>query len=122
MDEPIKIIWKAKNNNKRKQYYIYIFVGAVSTNIDNILENINKLNPVSYLRLEQNITHKKSYGFIAQEIYDIFPDIVNEPKNGDELYSINYTSIIPLLTKSIQELTKKIDLQQEEINYLKQKL
>jgi hypothetical protein len=91
-------------------------------NIDNILENINKLNPVSYLRLEQNITHKKSYGFIAQEIYDIFPDIVNEPKNGDELYSINYTSIIPLLTKSIQELTKKIDLQQEEINYLKQKL
>jgi hypothetical protein len=91
-------------------------------NLDNVLENINKLNPVSYLRLEQSIADKKSYGFIAQEISNIFPNIVNEPKNGDELYSINYTSIIPLLTKSIQELTKKIESQQEEINYLKQKL
>ena len=90
--------------------------------IDSVLENINKLNPISYLTLDQNNTDKKSYGFIAQEINELFPDIVNEPKNINELYAINYTSIIPLLTKSIQELTKKIEMQQQEINYLKQKL
>jgi hypothetical protein len=90
--------------------------------IDSVLENINKLNPISYLTLDQNNTDKKSYGFIAQELNELFPDIVNEPKNINELYAINYTSIIPLLTKSIQELTKKIELQQQEINYLKQKL
>jgi hypothetical protein len=90
--------------------------------IDSVLENINKLNPISYLTLDQNNTDKKSYGFIAQEIQELFPDIVNEPKDINELYGINYTSIIPLLTKSIQELTKKIEMQQQEINYLKQKL
>ena len=90
--------------------------------IDSVLENINKLNPISYLTLDQNNTDKKSYGFIAQELNELFPDIVNEPKNINELYAINYTSIIPLLTKSIQELTKKIEMQQQEINYLKQKL
>jgi hypothetical protein len=94
-------------------------------NIENIggtLDDINKLNPVSYLLLNQESNDKKSYGFIAQELKDIFPDVVIEPKNDNELYSINYASIIPLLTKSIQELTKKIELQQDEINYLKQKL
>ena len=90
--------------------------------IDSVLENINRLNPITYLTLDDDIADKKSYGFVAQEIKEIFPDIVNEPKNINELYSINYTSIIPLLTKSIQELSKKIEMLQHEINYLKQKL
>jgi hypothetical protein len=91
-------------------------------NIGDVLENINKLNPVSYLLLNQESADKKSFGFIAQELNEIFPEVVVEPNNEHELYGINYTSIIPLLTKSIQELTKKIELQQNEINYLKQKL
>ena len=91
-------------------------------NIGDALEDINKLNPVSYLLLNQESADKKSYGFIAQELKEIFPEVVVEPSNDNELYGINYTSIIPLLTKSIQELTKKIELQQNEINYLKQKL
>jgi hypothetical protein len=91
-------------------------------NIENALDDINKLNPVSYLLLNQESSDKKSYGFIAQELKNIFPEVVVDPNTDNELYSINYTSIIPLLTKSIQELTKKIELQQNEINYLKQKL
>ena len=91
-------------------------------NIGDALDDINKLNPVSYLLLNQESADKKSYGFIAQELKEIFPEVVVEPENDNELYGINYTSIIPLLTKSIQELTKKIELQQNEINYLKQKL
>jgi uncharacterized Zn-finger protein len=88
-------------------------------NIDNALDNINRLNPVSYLTLNQNNNDKKSYGFIAQELKEIFPYIVNEPVNNADLYSINYISIIPLLTKSIQELTMKIGNMQDEINALK---
>ena len=91
-------------------------------NIGDALDDINKLNPVSYLLLNQESADKKSYGFIAQELKDIFPEVVVEPSDDNDMYGINYTSIIPLLTKSIQELTKKIELQQIEINYLKQKL
>jgi hypothetical protein len=91
-------------------------------NIGNALDDINKLNPVSYLLLNQESADRKSYGFIAQELKDIFPEVVVEPSDDNDMYGINYTSIIPLLTKSIQELTKKIELQQIEINYLKQKL
>ena len=87
--------------------------------ITNVLDDVISLNPVSYLTLEQQLTDKKSYGFIAQELKEVFPNIVNEPKNNEDFYSINYTSIIPLLVKSIQELTTKIENMQEEINNLK---
>jgi hypothetical protein len=87
--------------------------------INNVLNDVISLNPVSYLTLEQQLTDKKSYGFIAQELKEVFPNIVNEPKNEEDFYSINYISIIPLLVKSIQELTIKIQYMQEEINTLK---
>jgi len=45
MTDPIKIIWKYKNNNKRIQYNTYIFLGnIVPTNIQTILNKITDLN------------------------------------------------------------------------------
>jgi len=90
--------------------------------IDSVIDLVNRINPVSYLLLDQNeLTDKKNYGFIAQEIETIFPNVVNRPSNNNDNYSIDYSSIIPLLTKSIQELTEKINNQQKEINELKTK-
>ena len=43
-DNPIKIIWKYKNSNKRIQYNTYIFVGnMVSKDIMNILNDIKEI-------------------------------------------------------------------------------
>src|ERR1700744_2593594 len=44
MDDPIKIIWKYKNNNRRIQYNTYIFVGPITSNIIKILEKISDLS------------------------------------------------------------------------------
>jgi len=89
--------------------------------IHNVLESVNSLRPVSYLTLDQQSTDKKSYGFIAQELNELFPNIVNEPKDNNDFYSIKYVSMIPLLVKSIQELTTTIEFMREEIDILKQK-
>ena len=88
--------------------------------INNVLESVNSLRPVSYLTLDQQSTDKKSYGFIAQELNEIFPNIVNEPNDGNDFYSIKYISMIPLLVKSIQELNSTIELMRKEIDTLKQ--
>jgi hypothetical protein len=45
----------------------------------------------------------------------------NEPKDNNDFYSIKYVSMIPLLVKSIQELTTTIEFMREEIDILKQK-
>ena len=44
MDDPIKIIWKYKNNQRRIQYHIYVFVGKVPDDIFKILTKISDLN------------------------------------------------------------------------------
>lgn len=45
MDEPIKLIYKYKNNNGKQQYNIYIFIGKlVDEKVINILEKIKSLN------------------------------------------------------------------------------
>jgi hypothetical protein len=90
--------------------------------IHNVLESVNSLRPVSYLTLDQQSTDKKSYGFIAQELNELFPNVVNEPKDNNEFYSIKYVSMIPLLVKSIQELTATIEFMREEVDILKQKI
>jgi len=44
MSDPIKIIYKVKNNNAKHQYYIYIYIGLVPDNIMKILEKIRELS------------------------------------------------------------------------------
>jgi len=53
---------------------------------------------------------KRNLGFIAQDLENIIPEIVNVPSSNDSnaVYSLQYSSIIPILIKSIQELNDKI--------------
>lgn len=44
---------------------------------------------------------------IAQEIQDIYPDLVYE--GGDGFLSVNYVELIPLLIQSIQSLKNEVD-------------
>lgn len=50
---------------------------------------------------------QKHYGFIAQELREIYPDLVVE--NEDGYLGINYLEIIPLLVRSIQELKAEVN-------------
>ena len=45
MNNPVKIIYKYKNNKNRIQYQLYIFIGSlVDSNIVKILNKIKNLN------------------------------------------------------------------------------
>jgi hypothetical protein len=91
--------------------------------IEPVLQLVNKIRSVSYNMKNQNDDiDKKSYGFIAQELDSLFPDVVNKPMTESDYYSINYMGIIPILTKSIQELSDKVEKQQLIINELINKL
>lgn len=82
------------------------------TNISNIssgLDVVNALRSVSYNWNALGKEHggdidKRQYGFIAQEVESLIPDIVNTDSEGYK--SIDYIKIIPFLTKAIQELAQ----------------
>lgn len=44
MNNPIKIIYKAKNDNGKPQYYVYVYVGKIPDNIFKILEKMRELS------------------------------------------------------------------------------
>lgn len=61
MDDPIKVIFKFKNNNRRIQYHTYIFVGNAPKNVLKILEEIeDKSLYDSFLHLTPNDNKKLS--------------------------------------------------------------
>ncbi len=63
---------------------------------------------VNWYEDESPIINNKHYGLIAQELQEIYPDLVVESQDG--YLAINYIEIIPLLIRSIQELNAKIEL------------
>ena len=52
---------------------------------------------------------KKHYGLIAQELQELYPDLVYEVNDNGYL-GINYMEIIPMLIQSVQELNRKIEV------------
>ncbi len=57
-------------------------------------------------------------GFIAQDVKDIIPECVIYDELND-IYSIEYTMIIPVLVEAFKEQQKQIQDQQKDIDELK---
>ena len=52
----------------------------------------------------------RSYGVIAHELEEVLPQAVSGEKDAEEMQSVDYSKIVPLLVKSIQELKAEIEL------------
>lgn len=73
------------------------------------LSDVLKLRPVTHTWL--NGGEKISVGLIAQEVEDVIKEIVGTSTDGDtDVKSLDYNGLIPVLIKSIQELSKKIEI------------
>jgi hypothetical protein len=65
--------------------------------------------------IDKSLKGRKIYGFIAEEVREIFPELVYEDDSTGML-ALDYTGVIPILVSSIQEQQKSIDAQQATIN------
>ena len=79
------------------------------------LKELLLLQPKQYNWKNRKLAKYKSFGFIAQEVREIMPELVLESDNVNQTLSVNYTEIIPILLNAIQE-------QQQEIEKLKVEL
>ena len=103
------------------------------------LEKLMKLKPVHYYYTKAAIADLKmpesfQHGFIAQDMEKVFPELVMEvktpifkinDKTGEQMVErieifkgINYTSIISVLTKSVQEQQQMIETLNQKIDQL----
>lgn len=88
--------------------------------VESVLDKINSLQPRKYNMKEELNTAEKHYGFIAQELEKIFPELVSvTPDDGDgitDLRMVSYTELIPILVKAVQEQQKQIEELQRAVN------
>jgi hypothetical protein len=99
----------------------------LKTNIEDLrdpLETVLELRGVSYIRKG---TDEKHFGFIAQEVEKIIPEIIVESnligEPDDVLYkTIKYQEVIPYLTEAIKVQQTQITLLEEQIQYLKEEI
>jgi hypothetical protein len=109
-------------------------------NINNALKIISELKPVSYDKkrgifsiprsvqvegFRQEPTMIKEFGFLAQDVELILPQIVREKRmlvEGKEMdvKGVNYEMIIPILTKAVQEQQAIIESQNTRLDELEQ--
>jgi len=68
---------------------------------------VDNLRPVTYTN---KLSGKQDMGFIAHELQEHYPFLVSGEKDGAENQSVNYTGLIALLVKEIQELKQDIKL------------
>jgi len=80
------------------------------------LDRLNKLNPVQF---DWKKSQETDEGFIAHEVQEIVPYVVKGEKDGEEIQTMDYGKLTPLLVKAIQEQQAQIDALQSEINLLK---
>lgn len=76
-------------------------------------EMVNNIDSIrgTYYEFDHNqapgheFAHGTQYGFIAQELMNFYPEVVNEGANG--FYTVNYNSMIPVLVETIKDLRAK---------------
>lgn len=64
----------------------------------------------SKVRTQNNLlqmSQQKHYGLSAQEIREIYPDVVRESQDGT--LGVNYIELVPILIRSIQELKAELN-------------
>lgn len=97
-------------------------------NIENVKENFKKLRPVKFDLKESLFDSadnkikpylirkgKNNIGLIAQEVQEIFPELVTKDESNG-LLGINYIDLIPYLIAMINEQQSSIEQLQKEID------
>jgi len=90
--------------------------------LKNSLSKVSQLKAVEYQFKTEEFKEKAfdegtQMGFIAQEIKNVYPEIVTEDKEG--YLSISYISLIPVLADAIKDLKAKNEALVEELAEIK---
>ena len=76
------------------------------------LQDFNGLDMISNIPVydyKWKVDESRSYGVMAHELQEVLPNAVSGEKDAEEMQGVDYSKIVPLLIKSIQELTAKVE-------------
>lgn len=95
------------------------------TELGSVTELLKKMKGYTYLFKSEefksrNLPKTEQIGFIAQELKEVFPQLVFEDKQG--FMGVNYVGFIPVLLEAHQEQQTKIEEQEQAIKNQQQQI
>lgn len=109
----------------------FFFVNAFTPSDKRLKENISKnnkgLSTIMSLKTYQynyikDKEKKKHFGFMAQEVKDLLPELIDESNHENSMLAVNYIETIPILVKAIQEQNETISKQSDKIKTLENEI
>ena len=83
------------------------------------LQDFNGLDKVSKIKMynfKWKSDESRAYGVMAHELKEVLPQAVSGEKDAEEMQQVDYSKIVPLLVKSIQELKTEVDSLKKQCN------
>jgi hypothetical protein len=71
-------------------------------------DGLDKVSKIPVYDFKWKVDDSRSYGVMAHELQEVLPDAVSGEKDAEEMQGVDYSKIVPLLIKSIQELEAKV--------------
>lgn len=108
--------------------------------VEGALAKIAALRPAAYrFRVDEypelGLPEGEQFGFVAQELQRVFPELVREsvsqalpsepgapPREGTRFESVNYTGLVPILVRAVQEQQCVVEEQGARIDALEARL
>jgi hypothetical protein len=86
----------------------------LKTNIKDATLDKSLINNIRIRQFDWKETgYHTGFGIIAQELYRVYPDAVKKGGNGtvinDDTWGVDYSKLVPLLVKEVQDLRKKVE-------------
>ncbi len=91
-------------------------------NVSSEFQRLLSLRPVSYYWRDEQLPQTLQYGFIAQELREVFPELVLESTDDNKTLSVNYQALIPLLVNALQAQQAEIQQLRNEVQQLRAQL
>jgi hypothetical protein len=79
---------------------------SLKNNIEPLSNSLDKINQLQGVKFNWNESTETSIGLIAQDVEKTIPELVSEV---DNIKTVNYISLIPILIEAIKELKLEIE-------------
>ena len=84
-------------------------------------DGLMRLRPVTFRYLAHGDNAPLQYGLIAEEVADVYPELVTRNKDGDA-ESVMYQFLAPMLLNELQKQQSRIETQQNTISALERRI
>ncbi|MBI3631403.1 MAG: tail fiber domain-containing protein, partial [Candidatus Staskawiczbacteria bacterium] len=105
----------------RANAFLYSSDARLKTNINSINDSLSKVQQLRGVTFNWKISNKPGIGFIAQEVEQVFPELVSTDSNTG-MKAVQYANIVPVIVEAIKDQQQQIKEQQKQLDEYRQEL